>query len=452
MRRQALMYFAMQREERGREWAERFRNDGDLDMRAAALYLAASLGDATALEPITTLLREQPRASIRYGLLLALAELVDPAEFVRRVGPARQHGDEYDGALRIAKLRSARAKERVALARKMLESQFPNERRIAMRALLERNALNELTSLLEQWWRVPAHMRATVAAELYRGGYRLVEKNRRLEIERRQSSILRRIQSSSASTLSEILDGTMSLVDRRVDRGLSPRVGVGHGNPPEACPADHVRELVRSIHEVEQRVVGVGVSVSPAVDRNGLDVSCRIEAAARKRPGELSTNLTLDLGEWRPQHPIALGPELLARRQRRVGDLPESLHVDDDRILRTSGKLVATKAHGKVEHGVGVVAAGSRHGRDSDLLPGLPISQEYGRIENWDLHGQRERLALAIGQLRTQVGDHCVVAGEHAGTCPDAIGTTTTDVGDRHAITVLASRILTRELDSSSRE
>jgi HEAT repeat protein len=182
------MYFAMQREERGREWAERFRNDGDLDMRAAALYLAASLGDETALEPITALLREQPRSSIRYGLLLALAQLVDPTEFEQRAGAARQHGGEYDSALRIAKLRSARAKERVALARKMLESPFPNERRIAMRALLERNALDELTSLLEQWWMVPAHMRATVAAELYRGGYRLVEKDRRLEIERRQSS------------------------------------------------------------------------------------------------------------------------------------------------------------------------------------------------------------------------------------------------------------------------
>ena len=30
--------------------------------------------------------------------------------------------------------------------------------------------------------------RATVAAELYRGGYRLVEKDRRFEIKRRQSS------------------------------------------------------------------------------------------------------------------------------------------------------------------------------------------------------------------------------------------------------------------------
>jgi len=188
VKRQALMYFAMQRDERGREWVEPFRKEPDLDMRAAALYLAASLRDTTALEPITTLLADQPRDSNRYGLLLALTELVDPAEFVRRVDPAHRYGDEYDSALRIAELRSAPANERVALARRMLASEFPNERRIAMRALLERNALNELTPLLEQWWTVPAHMRATVAAELYRGGYRLVERDRRLEIERRGSS------------------------------------------------------------------------------------------------------------------------------------------------------------------------------------------------------------------------------------------------------------------------
>jgi HEAT repeat protein len=188
VKRQALVYFAMQRDARGREWAEHYLDDDALDMRAAALYVAASLGDAAVLEPITVLLREQPRSSIRYGLLLALAELVDPAELVRRVDPALQQGDEYQSALRIAKLRTARAKERVALARKMLESEFPNERRIAMRALLEANALSELTPLLEQWWMVPAHMRSTVAAELYRGGYRIVEKDRHLEIEKRKSS------------------------------------------------------------------------------------------------------------------------------------------------------------------------------------------------------------------------------------------------------------------------
>jgi len=188
VKRQALMYFAMQRDERGREWSARYRNDDVLDMRVTALYLAASLGDASALEPITTLLGEPRHRSFRYALLLALAELVVPAEFERRVDPALQRGDEYESALRFAKLRAAPASERAEIARKMLESEFPNERRVAMRALLESDALAELTPLLEQWWTVPGYMRATVAAELYRGGYRIVEKDRRLEIEKRRAS------------------------------------------------------------------------------------------------------------------------------------------------------------------------------------------------------------------------------------------------------------------------
>jgi HEAT repeat protein len=188
VRRQALMYFAMQREPRGRERAERFRNDPDLDMRATALYLLASLGDVTAVDPIAKLLREQPKPSIRYGLLLALAKLVDPEEFEEQVGSVPPRGDEYDSALRIAMLRTAPQQDRVTLAREMLESEFPNERRIAMRALLDENALNQLTPLLSKWWRVPAHVRASVAAEIYRGGYRIVEKDRRLEFEKRPSS------------------------------------------------------------------------------------------------------------------------------------------------------------------------------------------------------------------------------------------------------------------------
>lgn len=188
LKRQALVYFATQRDPRGRKWAERFRDDPDLDLRVAALYLAASLGDETALEPISELLREQPGASFRYALLLGLAELVDPAEFERRATPAQPRSDEYESALRIATLRSAGTERRVALALEMLESQFPNERRIAMRALLESNALDELSLLLEKWGAVPAYTRASVAAELYRGGYRIVEKDRHLAIERRPSS------------------------------------------------------------------------------------------------------------------------------------------------------------------------------------------------------------------------------------------------------------------------
>jgi hypothetical protein len=46
-------------------------------MRTAALYLAASLADPNALQPIITILQEQPQHTDRYALLLGLADLTD---------------------------------------------------------------------------------------------------------------------------------------------------------------------------------------------------------------------------------------------------------------------------------------------------------------------------------------------------------------------------------------
>ena len=122
--------------------------------------------------------------------------------------------------------------------------------------------------------------------------------------------------SNSASARSEFLDGAMSLDDCRVDVCSSSRVGVRHRNPPEARPADHVREFVLRSHGVEQTVVVVGVAVRPAVDRNGLDVSRRIEAAAREHPAELSTNLPLDVREWAAKN--MLGEFFLSEALRRL--------------------------------------------------------------------------------------------------------------------------------------
>jgi HEAT repeat protein len=187
VRLQALMYFAMQRDLRGRERAQRHMDDLDLDMRATALYLLASLGDAAALDPITAMFLGRPGASLRFTLLLALAELVDPIEFARRAGSAPQD-DEYDSAMRITTLRSAPPRERVRLAREMLASKFPNERRIAMRAILGAEGLAEITPLLSEWWKVPPPVRASVAAEIYRAGYRIVEKERHLVLEKRPPS------------------------------------------------------------------------------------------------------------------------------------------------------------------------------------------------------------------------------------------------------------------------
>jgi HEAT repeat protein len=182
-KRRALAHLALQRDPRGQRWADALRDDADPVMRGTALFLAAVLGDNSALDPITDLLREQPNSPIRFALLLGLAELVGPTEYERRAAPARAHADEYESGRRLALLRAGPLPERDVLVRDMLASPFPIERRTAMRDLLARDALDELAPLLERWQQVPARVRGSVAAELYRAGFRLVERDRRLAIE-----------------------------------------------------------------------------------------------------------------------------------------------------------------------------------------------------------------------------------------------------------------------------
>ena len=183
VQRQALLYFAKHRDPRGAQWAKHFADDDDANMRIVTLYLAASLEDPQALQPIATLLQEQPRHSARYALLLGLADLTDLAEF-EKLTKDQPKDKEYESVLHLASLRVAQGKERVTLALQMLNSHFPNERRIAMDALLKANVVSELAPLLKQWGRVPPQARATIAAGLYRGGYQIVERDRSLGIER----------------------------------------------------------------------------------------------------------------------------------------------------------------------------------------------------------------------------------------------------------------------------
>ena len=72
----------------------------------------------------------------------------------------------------------------VTLTRKMLNSDFPNERHLAIDALLKATGVSELSPLIMQWGSVPPLIRAAVADGLYRAGYQVVEKDRSLEIER----------------------------------------------------------------------------------------------------------------------------------------------------------------------------------------------------------------------------------------------------------------------------
>jgi HEAT repeat protein len=185
VQRQALLYFAKHRDQRGARWAKHFAQDDDTKMRIATLYLAASLEDPKALQPIINLLQEQPRHTDRYALMLGLADLTDPTEF-EELTKGQQKDKEYASVLRLASLRMAQGEELVTLALQMLNSDFPNERRLAMEALIKVNGVSELTPLIKQWESVPPQTRAAVAAGLYRAAYQLVEKDRSLGIEHLQ--------------------------------------------------------------------------------------------------------------------------------------------------------------------------------------------------------------------------------------------------------------------------
>ena len=187
VQRQALLYFAKHRDQRGAQWAKHFADDDDAIMRIVTLYLAASLQDPNALQPIINLLQEQPRQHTgRYALLLGLADLTDLTEF-EKLTKDQSKDKEYESVLRLASLRIAKDEELVTLALQMLNSHFPNERRLAMDALLKADGVSELTPLIKQWESVPAHTRAAITAGLYRAGYQLVEKDRSLGIERMPS-------------------------------------------------------------------------------------------------------------------------------------------------------------------------------------------------------------------------------------------------------------------------
>lgn len=184
VQRQALLYFAKHRDQRGAKWAEHFANDDDAYMRIVSLYLAASLGDPQALQPIATLIQEQPRHTARYALLLGLADLTDLTEF-EKLTKDQPKDKEFESVLRLTNLRITQGEEHVTLALQMLNSHFPNERRIAMDALLKANGVSEFTPLLKKWGSVSPQTRATIAAGLYRSGYQFVERDRGLEVERR---------------------------------------------------------------------------------------------------------------------------------------------------------------------------------------------------------------------------------------------------------------------------
>lgn len=181
-RRMAFTWFALHRDPRGRPLAEGLRADPDPGRRAAALFVLARLGDASALEPVTRMLAEGAPAGARDGLLLALGELATPEDFERRAPKALAWSPEYRDGLRQARFRAAKPADRTAACLELLQSEVPGHREAAVRCLLANGQAQALRPYAAVDLEVPGRD-ARVRLEIRRAGWRIVDTDTEFRIE-----------------------------------------------------------------------------------------------------------------------------------------------------------------------------------------------------------------------------------------------------------------------------
>ena len=181
-RRMAHSWFGLQRDSRGRRFAEALLSDADPERRAVGLFVLARLGDDSALEPISEMLAAGAPSNMRDMLLLALAELVTPDGFELRVPAGLAWSDGFKDALRYTQYRAAQAADRPQICKEMLRAQTPGHRTIAVRCLLESGHAADLRPFAALDLESPGGA-ALLRNEIRRAGWRVVDTETEFRIE-----------------------------------------------------------------------------------------------------------------------------------------------------------------------------------------------------------------------------------------------------------------------------
>ena len=98
---------------------------------------------------------------------------------------------------------------------------------------------------------------------------------------------------------------------------------------------------------IEQRIVFVRIAMGPAVHRDSSNITRRIETAWTQCAGNLIPNIALHRFECGGVEFHAAKGVLLPRRK--PGMARRFHHVNDNRLLRLLGALVATDADRQIE-------------------------------------------------------------------------------------------------------
>src|SRR5947209_18818395 len=94
------------------------------------------------------------------------------------------------------------------------------------------------------------------------------------------------------------------------------------------------------------------------------------------------------------------------------------------------------KAYGKIESGVRVIGRWRDNVMHAKLAKCGPLTQGNVRIDQWSFDEVGQRVFLLLRQLRTNIRNHYVVAGEYAVVSVDAYPFSIASVGDFHLLLI----------------
>ena len=111
-------------------------------------------------------------------------------------------------------------------------------------------------------------------------------------------------------------------------------------------------------------------------------------------------------------YPAPAGAPLLGTLD--VVEVRDVTHVQDHRLVGRGAEAVVADGHRVIELHLLVEVVGVEDVADAELGERAPVRDQHFRIRERHLHVVREAPLLILGQLRAQVGNGAVVAGENA--------------------------------------
>ncbi len=147
VRRSALVYFAAHRERRALTWAKEYsRPEANKELRLAAMFLLARLGDRDAKGLILEVLKRERKRSNLEILLRALAEVTTPDEFIRHTGNMNldEKAKWYQIAKWITEFKNSEGGRKAVFAERLLTSDYHWDIREAARYLIKAEEMDIL--------------------------------------------------------------------------------------------------------------------------------------------------------------------------------------------------------------------------------------------------------------------------------------------------------------------